>query len=97
VTIISARVDAIVTQGLYTPRPKAPVAAAANAALDDLTDTNTASAALEDSSSLPTVAPQVHQAHVISNRASSASYAANAYARTRDLAARVPAIIDTYA
>jgi hypothetical protein len=103
VTIISARVDAVVTQGLYTPGQKAPVPAAATldpGPLGKLVGTWVASASGTQppsipTSSLPAAPAELVQAHVVSNRTAS-SYALYAYARTRDLADRT-SLIDTYA
>lgn len=52
-------------------------------------------AVMYSASSLPALAPEVHQAYVISNSGSSHN-AANAYARTQNLSDRTP-LIDTYA
>jgi hypothetical protein len=103
-TIISARVDAIVTHGAYRVAPGNGAAAALSAAAND-NSANTSVAISSGgaqlatlanyASSLPSALPKLHQAYVISNRG--ASSAANAYARTRDLADKAPAIIDTYA
>jgi hypothetical protein len=97
VTIISARVDAIVTQGQYTPSQKAPLVdstATVNDLIVSAGGTQLPTIA-NSASSLPALPPKLHQAYVVSNRGSS-SNAASAYARTRDLSDRTP-LIDTYA
>ncbi len=81
VTIISARVDAVVTQGSVGLFP-----AAAR---------NTQPLAHTSYSSPPPVPANFYQAYVVANRAST-SKGADAYARTRDLSDRTP-LIDTYA
>jgi hypothetical protein len=83
-TIISARVDAIVTQAIYTP----------NNIVSTYSGGQSATLA-NYSAALPSASPKLQQAYVISTRG--ASSAANAYARTRDLADRAPALVDTYA
>jgi hypothetical protein len=110
VTYISARVDAVITQGLYSPAQKAPVVYSANVAANDVSTTDdvvTAGdlvaaasgaqlpAVANSASALPTLPPKVHQAYVVSNRGSS-SNGANAYLRTQYLSDRTP-LIDTYA
>lgn len=98
VTYISARVDAVITQGSYSPNQKSPALDSATVAANDLVASVSGTqlpAVANSASALPALPPKVHQAYVISNRGSS-SNAANAYARTRDLSDRIP-LIDTYA
>jgi hypothetical protein len=109
VTYISARVDAVITQGLYSPPQKVPVGYSANVAANDVATTDDLATANDlvaatsggqlavanSASALPALPPKVHQAYVISNRGSS-SNGANAYLRTQTLSDRTP-IIDTYA
>jgi hypothetical protein len=85
VTFISARVDAIVTQG-YNPPANSVVVASSTAQLPMAAGASYARA----------VSPTLHQVYTTAARGSS-SGGASAYARTRDLSDRVPAIIDTYA
>jgi hypothetical protein len=80
ITIISARVDAVVAHGLYTP---------------SLVPASGSTALPSSNSSPPTPAPELYQAYVVATPGPS-SGAADAYARTRDLAHRTH-LIDTYA
>jgi hypothetical protein len=97
VTFISARVDAVITQGLYSPKQKSPILNPDTVAANDLVASLSATQlpTIANSTSLPALPAKVHQAYVVSNRGSSA-HVANAYARTRDLSDRTP-LIDTYA
>jgi hypothetical protein len=110
VTYISARVDAVITQGSYTSAQKVPVGYSASIAANDVASSDDLAAANDlvaaasgaqllavanSTSALPALPPKVHQAYVISNRGSS-SNGANAYLRTQALSDRTP-IIDTYA
>lgn len=90
VTFISARLDAVVTQGLYTPTQQT------QANNLTVTSRSTQAAALGRSyTSVPALPTELYQGYVVSNRGSS-TYGAGAYARTRDLADRT-VLIDTYA
>jgi len=98
VTFISARLDAVVTQGLYTPTQQTQAAGQNAFAVNNLTVTSrsTQAAALGRSyTSVPALPTELYQGYVVSNRGSS-TYGAGAYARTRDLADRT-VLIDTYA
>lgn len=94
-TIISARLDAIVTQGIYTPTQKSPVSSASSVVIDASSSGAQLGTLAPASPAAAPAPPAVHQVFVVSSRG--ASSAANAYARTRDLADKAPAIIDTYA
>jgi hypothetical protein len=101
VTIISARLDAVVTQGIYTPAQYAATATSAGPATSAGSATTASSASVQlpaittSYTALPALPPKLHQAYVLQFRGSTAS-AADAYARTRDLSDHTP-LIDTYA
>jgi hypothetical protein len=98
VTFISARVDAVVTQGMYTPMQQTQAAGSSASGVDNLgiISRGTQAATISRSySSMPALPNELYQGYVVSNGGSS-SYGADAYARTRDLTDRT-VLIDTYA
>jgi hypothetical protein len=96
VTIISARVDALVTDAEYTPTSSVPQT---NAVAYDAAEVGD----VDNDAGLPAAAPRpssvmasrAYSAYASSSR-SAAFGGASAYARTQDLSERHP-IIDTYA
>ena len=100
VTFISARVDAVVTQGIYAPRQQQQTQPAGSNAISinnlAVSSSSTQAQTLGRSyTALPALPTELYQGYVVSNRGSS-SYGAGAYARTRDLSDRT-VLIDTYA
>jgi hypothetical protein len=93
VTVISARVEAVVTQREYTPSTNT----VAYDAIDDAEFQDVSASSLPATTGRPstTVATRAYSSYAASSRGT-AFGGASAYARTQDLSERHP-IIDTYA
>ena len=96
ITIISARLDAVVTESDYSPNAYVPDTHIVPYEAGEVSELNTASALPATiSKGASALTSRAYSSYASSNRGSSFG-GASAYARTQDLAERHP-IIDTYA